>query len=422
MEENATRAIMIGVGLFIVLLTITGVLLYVNAARSMATVVDKGLNSWDDISYNNIMDYNGDVTIECTGIDLINFIRKYVGRDDIYLSIVTDSEEVKNEKITAWKSNNSNNASEEKLSGINADSKIIMKKTVKTDFSGVNTYYVKVEYRVDLPANVRAYESKENAENGVSSIVDGAKIVVENDAKWIYYKVNYSNNGTLESIKLTIYANDGVKEIKEIFPDDIELDTANRRYIYAVKYENMPVNNAYAIAEVKYKEFSSIQVTSNKFNMVIGNGSDNQGNIVYGDVTGDGKVGKADSLRLQKYLAGWDVQINEQNADINGDGKVSKADLLRLQKYLAGWDVTLGPTSKDSIGDVNGDGVVNNADLTLLKQYLDNNSIKINKQNSDINGDGIIDQNDVNILENYLNYENTLDEILEDLRKQRDQQ
>lgn len=63
---------------------------------------------------------------------------------------------------------------------------------------------------------------------------------------------------------------------------------------------------------------------------------------VSGDCNSDGKVTKADLLRLQKYLAKWDVEIDKAAADCNGDGKVTKADLLRLQKYLAGWDVKLG--------------------------------------------------------------------------------
>lgn len=63
---------------------------------------------------------------------------------------------------------------------------------------------------------------------------------------------------------------------------------------------------------------------------------------VPGDCNGDGKVTKADLLRLQKYLAKWDVEIDIAAADCNGDGAVTKADLLRLQKYLAGWDVKLG--------------------------------------------------------------------------------
>ena len=64
--------------------------------------------------------------------------------------------------------------------------------------------------------------------------------------------------------------------------------------------------------------------------------------VVPGDVNGDGVVTKLDLLRLQKHLAGWNVEIDAAAADVNGDGDVTKADLLRLQKYLAGWDVKLG--------------------------------------------------------------------------------
>lgn len=63
---------------------------------------------------------------------------------------------------------------------------------------------------------------------------------------------------------------------------------------------------------------------------------------LYGDVNGDGKVSKSDLLRLQKFLAKWDVECDKDAADCNGDGKITKADLLRLQKYLAKWDVKLG--------------------------------------------------------------------------------
>ena len=61
-----------------------------------------------------------------------------------------------------------------------------------------------------------------------------------------------------------------------------------------------------------------------------------------GDCNGDGVVDKRDLLRLQKYLADWDVEISRHTADCNGDGEIDKRDLLRLQKYLADWDVKLG--------------------------------------------------------------------------------
>lgn len=64
--------------------------------------------------------------------------------------------------------------------------------------------------------------------------------------------------------------------------------------------------------------------------------------VIPGDVNRDGKISKLDLLRLQKYLAKWNVEIDLVAADCNGDGTISKADLLRLQKHLAGWDVKLG--------------------------------------------------------------------------------
>ena len=65
-------------------------------------------------------------------------------------------------------------------------------------------------------------------------------------------------------------------------------------------------------------------------------------NVIPGDVTGDGVVNKMDALRLKKYLAGLDVEIDLAAADVNCDGEVNKMDALRLKKYLAGQDVKLG--------------------------------------------------------------------------------
>ena len=69
---------------------------------------------------------------------------------------------------------------------------------------------------------------------------------------------------------------------------------------------------------------------------------DKPGDIVYGDVNGDGQVNVRDVALLQQYVAGWDVTVNEAAADANGDGGVNVRDVARLQQYVAGWDVTLG--------------------------------------------------------------------------------
>ena len=43
-----------------------------------------------------------------------------------------------------------------------------------------------------------------------------------------------------------------------------------------------------------------------------------------------------DLLRLARFIAGQDVQIDEKAADMNNDGQVDGRDVLRLAKRLAG--------------------------------------------------------------------------------------
>ena len=56
---------------------------------------------------------------------------------------------------------------------------------------------------------------------------------------------------------------------------------------------------------------------------------------VVGDANGDGVIDGRDVLRLMKYQAGQDVQINEAGADANSDGVIDGRDVLRLMKALA---------------------------------------------------------------------------------------
>ena len=55
-----------------------------------------------------------------------------------------------------------------------------------------------------------------------------------------------------------------------------------------------------------------------------------------GDVNGDGVVDGRDLLRLARYLAGANIQIDPSAADTTGDGNVDGRDVLRLAKQLAG--------------------------------------------------------------------------------------
>ncbi len=63
--------------------------------------------------------------------------------------------------------------------------------------------------------------------------------------------------------------------------------------------------------------------------------------VLAGDVNGDGKVDGRDLLRLARFLAGQNVEINEKASDVNADGKVDGRDLLRIARFLAGQNVEL---------------------------------------------------------------------------------
>ena len=73
--------------------------------------------------------------------------------------------------------------------------------------------------------------------------------------------------------------------------------------------------------------------------------------VIYGDVTDDGKTSLSDVLRLRKYLAARNPSSNESTviigdgADVNGDGKVNLQDMLLLRQYLANRDPKTGEST-----------------------------------------------------------------------------
>lgn len=64
------------------------------------------------------------------------------------------------------------------------------------------------------------------------------------------------------------------------------------------------------------------------------------GEIVYGDVSGDGKVNAADVMYLGRKVANWADYQNMPNpnaADVNVDEKVNAADVMILGRKVANW-------------------------------------------------------------------------------------
>ena len=61
-------------------------------------------------------------------------------------------------------------------------------------------------------------------------------------------------------------------------------------------------------------------------------------NVLVGDTDGNGVIDDWDSVLLDRYLAGWDVEINTSAADMDKNGIVDDWDGVLLARKLAGWN------------------------------------------------------------------------------------
>ena len=70
-----------------------------------------------------------------------------------------------------------------------------------------------------------------------------------------------------------------------------------------------------------------------------------------GDIDGNGSINAKDTIMLFRYVAGWDVDADEEVMDVNGDGIVNARDSILLFRYVAGWDVEIGPDPDEPVTD-----------------------------------------------------------------------
>lgn len=60
--------------------------------------------------------------------------------------------------------------------------------------------------------------------------------------------------------------------------------------------------------------------------------------LTCGDVTDDGMIEAEDALLIARFVAGWDVSINEKAADIDKDGEITPRDSMIIARYNAEWE------------------------------------------------------------------------------------
>ena len=140
--------------------------------------------------------------------------------------------------------------------------------------------------------------------------------------------VNYVMNNIIKGYNIII----GIETVGAC-----EYTVDNMNYIDNVYQYSANQNCAYKYT-IGYNSYKVVGVTDN----YAATTTTLPPNLIYGDCNSDTKINMSDVLLLRKYLARWDVSINEDAADVNNDGRITMADVLLLRKYIARWDVVLG--------------------------------------------------------------------------------
>lgn len=110
---------------------------------------------------------------------------------------------------------------------------------------------------------------------------------------------------------------------------------------YVLKGKNMPVK----VQDIK-SHFTNLELVNgaevSNTNLAMGTGKTFKADgidyklVVYGDVTGDGKISTMDALAVQKAVVTKQemAPIIKEAADVKNDGKISTIDALAIQKYV----------------------------------------------------------------------------------------
>lgn len=93
MEENASRALMIGAGIFMTVIVVSALLTYVYIAKEMSNSATSNLPNRGS-TVESIEDISKDIEVNCYGIDFINFLRRITFDENIEVKIVTDDETI----------------------------------------------------------------------------------------------------------------------------------------------------------------------------------------------------------------------------------------------------------------------------------------------------------------------------------------
>ncbi|MEE0930905.1 MAG: cohesin domain-containing protein [Acutalibacteraceae bacterium] len=167
---------------------------------------------------------------------------------------------------------------------------------------GINGWAVNVSYDSSVLELVKC-------DNGVYSDITTSNVITKNPYHIQWFNLgDVKTNGNLFTLTFNVKQNakEGVYPIKLTYDEDEICNQKEERVHFDIVDGSLKVS--------KY---------------------------IPGDINNDGKVNLRDVIRLNQYVAGWDVTVSPDTTDVNGDGKTNLRDVIRLNQYVAGWDVSI---------------------------------------------------------------------------------
>lgn len=165
------------------------------------------------------------------------------------------------------------------------------------------------------------------------------QIFFANTENWSTVNVHYWGNGaTSWPGKKMIYIDtdgDGNDVYTAVIPENVagivfSADSGSHQTVDIV--DNINDDSGWKIVENSYDIYLPVE----KYKYI---NSKPSGDVLYGDVNGDGTVNAKDRMMLTRYLAKWSgyEDIDMTAADVNNDGQVNAKDRMILTRHLAKW-------------------------------------------------------------------------------------
>lgn len=268
---------------------------------------------------------------------------------------------------------------------------------------------IKLNQIENLGAKLFSWKSEWKKEEGLYSLNmmeqslekltnDSRSLILKSVEEGIYSikSSNFSSFAGQKDLKIGFLYTDNTKDLVSILDININFVSDINKKVKAIILNSQKFDGYFKVGDIQiYKMFYKKEKDLIKFS-TLENSLQENGNINFNftDMVEKRKneILKKLQIKLEKYGAKWDVDINPEINDVNNDGKVDKNDARRLQRYLAGYDVYVNPKTLEWANaqairyDLILDYTINNLNkkIKLLNKYNQNlltpSNFKVNKK------------------------------------------